>query len=106
MVKPIKSLELHYPMIQFLIITVRLDRTCNGMEADTGISLSFMLVSSATVRIRIFRLVNVMDPYWLKFHYCVELSLKAFINEETLLSNHCFLKWVLVREMTKHLPEK
>ena len=72
MAKPIKSLELHYPMIQFLIITVRLDRTCNGMEAHTGISLSFMLVSSATVRIRIFRLVNVMDPYWSKFHYCVE----------------------------------
>jgi len=76
------------------------------MEAHTRISLSFTLVSSATVRIRIFRQVNVMDLYRLKFHYCVELSMKAFINEETLLSNHCFLKWLFLHEMAKHLPEK
>ena len=46
-----------------------------------------------------FRQVNVMDLYRLKFHYCVELSMKAFIKEETLLSNHCFLKWLLLHEM-------
>ena len=50
--------------------------------------------------------VNVLDLHRLKFHYSVELSLKAFTNEETLLSNHWLLKCLLLRVLTKHLPKK
>ena len=70
------------------------------MEAHARISLSFMLLSSATVRIRIWPTLQVKISL-----LCWVLS-EGFKTEETLSSNHCFLKCLLLRAMTKHLPKK